>query len=142
MKTDKFLMTLRLIDGDYPDYRKVLPAEGEKIVKTNRIKLLQALRRVAVLTAERNKGINLLVRPNKIEVTASHPDLGTAKDSVEADYDSDELLVIVNVAYLIEALGVIDSDTVTLQFLQEGAPILIRPEPSKEYFNLVMPMRK
>ncbi len=48
VKTDKFLMTLRLIDGDYPDYRKVLPAEGEKIVKTNRIKLLQALRRVAV----------------------------------------------------------------------------------------------
>ncbi len=82
------------------------------------------------------------MRPNKIEVTASHPDLGTAKDSVEADYDSDELLVIVNVAYLIEALGVIDSDTVTLQFLQEGAPILIRPEPSKTYFNLVMPMRK
>lgn len=142
LKTDKFLMTLRLIDGDYPDYRKVIPADGDKIVKANRAKLLQALRRVAVLTAERNKGINLMVRPYRIELTATHPDLGTAKDSIEADYDSDEFMVIVNVAYLIEALGVIESDTVSLQFLQEGAPILIRPEPSKTYFNLVMPMRK
>jgi len=142
VKTDKFLMTLRLIDGDYPDYRKVLPAEGDKIVRVNRTKLLQALRRVAVLTAERNKGINVLIRPNKIELTASHPDLGTAKDLVEAEYDSDEILVIVNVGYLIEALGVIDSETVTFHFLQEGAPILIRPENSTAYFNLVMPMRK
>jgi DNA polymerase III subunit beta len=142
LKTDKFLMTLRLIDGDYPDYRKVLPAEGEKIVKASRAKLLQALRRVAILTADRNKGINLLVSQNKIEVTSTHPDLGTAKDSIEAEYNSDEFTVIVNVTYMIEALGVIDSETVSLQFLQEGAPILIRPEPGKSYFNLVMPMRK
>lgn len=142
LKTDKFLMTLRLIDGDYPDYRKVLPASGEKIVKTSRAKLLQALRRVAILTAERNKGINLQVRPGMIDMTATHPDLGTARDVVEADYDAEEFTVIVNVTYLIEALGVIDSETVSLQFLQEGAPILIRPEPSKQYFNLVMPMRK
>ena len=50
--------------------------------------------------------------------------------------------VIINVGYLIESLTVVDTDTVSLEFHQEGAPLVIRPEPVKDYFNLVMPMRK
>jgi DNA polymerase-3 subunit beta len=142
IKTNRFMMTVRLIEGDYPDYRKVIPEGGERQVKVNRLNLIQALKRVAVLTSERNKGVTVQVTPGKMELTAFHPDLGTGRDVVDVDYSHEEFSIIVNVHYLLEALGVVDSDTVSLEFHKEGAPIIIRPYPAKTYFNLVMPMRK
>jgi DNA polymerase III subunit beta len=142
VKTDRFMMTVRLIEGDYPDYAKVIPPAGEKVIKASRQSVLQALRRVAILTSDRNKGVNVLVAPGKIEFTATHPDLGTARDVVDVDYQGDEFEVIINVGYLMESLNVVDTDTVSLEFHREGAPLVIRPEPVKGYFNLVMPMRK
>jgi DNA polymerase-3 subunit beta len=142
VRTDRFMMTVRLIEGDYPDYRKVIPEAGDKLIKANRQKVLQALKRVAILTSDRNKGVNVQVNPGKMEFTATHPDLGTAKDVVEVEYQGDEFAMIINVGYLIESLGVVDTDTISFEFHREGAPLVIRPEPVKGYFNLVMPMRK
>jgi DNA polymerase-3 subunit beta len=142
VKTDRFMMTVRLIEGDYPDYGKVIPERGDKVIKAHRQNVLQALRRVAILTSDRNKGVNVEVSPGKMEFTATHPDLGTARDVVEVDYQGEEFALIINVGYLIESLNVVDTDTVSFEFHREGAPLVIRPEPVKGYFNLVMPMRK
>jgi len=142
LKSQRFMMTIRLIDGEYPDYRKVIPGTSERVVKISRLNLLQGLRKAAILTSDRNKGINVEVSPNQIEINATHPDLGTAKDILDAEYQGDGFLLIVNVSYFIEALGVIDTDTVLMEYHKEGAPLVLRPYPAKEYFNLVMPMRK
>lgn len=142
LRTQRLVMTIRLIDGEYPDYRKVIPESSEKIIRVNRLALLQGLRKAAILTSERNKGINVDVSKDQIEVSATHPDLGMAKDVVDAEYEGDPISFIVNVGYLIEALGVIDTDMLTMEYLKEGAPVILRPYPAKDYFNLVMPMRK
>jgi DNA polymerase-3 subunit beta len=142
VKTGQFMMTVRLIDGDYPDYRKVIPAGVVKTIKANRANLTQSLRKVAVLTSDRNRGINVQVNPGRMEVTATHPDLGTARDVIEVEYQGEDLFVIVNVGYLMESLAVIDTETVSIEYHKDGAPIVIRPDPAKDYFNLVMPMRK
>ena len=141
VRTDRFTMTLRLIDGEYPDYTKVIPKSGDKILTTDRMRLLQALKRVAILTSDRNRGINMSVAPGRMELTASHQDLGAARDVVEVDYKDEEFSLIINVAYLIEALGVVDTETISIEYIKEGAPVIIRPHPVKDYFNLVMPMR-
>jgi len=142
VKTDRFMMTVRLIEGDYPDYQKVIPDGGDKIVRVNRLNFMHGLKRVAVLTSDRNKGISVQVMTGKMELTASHPDLGTARDVVEVEYTGDDFAVIVNVNYLIESLSVVDTEFITFEFHKDGAPIIIRPNPAKTYFNLVMPMRK
>jgi DNA polymerase III subunit beta len=142
MQTKRFCMTIRLIEGDYPDYRKVIPEKGAFEAKVNRLNLIQILRRVAILTSERNKGITVKVGAGKMEIKAVHPDLGTAKDEVDIEYDGEELLMIINVVYLIEGLGVLDTETVCFEFSEEGSPIIIRPEPESNHFNLVMPMRQ
>ena len=68
----------------------MIPEAGEKVIKANRQKVLQALRRVAILTSDRNKGVNVQINPGKMEFTATHPDLGTARDVVEVEYQGDE----------------------------------------------------
>ncbi|MCA1960670.1 MAG: DNA polymerase III subunit beta [Desulfomonile sp.] len=135
-------MTVRLVDGDYPDYNKVIPTIAEMIVKADRGRLIQTIKRVAVLTSERNKGIFVTFSPGKLEMTATHPDLGTAKDSVEVEYDGNEFEVIFNAGYFLESLGAIDSDAVVLEYRSTGGPLIVFPEPRANYFNLVMPMRK
>lgn len=142
IETDRFTMTARLIDGDYPDYRKVIPEAGESKVVVDRLQFVQMLKRVSVLTSEMNKGIDMEVRPGQIELRATHPDLGTAKDILEVDYQGEEFGTIVNPAYLIEALGVVETDTISLEYRNEKSPLVITPVPAKGYFNLVMPMRK
>lgn len=142
VSTDRVMMTVRLIDGDFPDYRKVIPKPADTVVQAPLSQLIHTLRRVAVLTSDRNKGINITVSPGKMELTATHPDLGTARDIIDVDYTGDEFVVIVNAAYLIEAIGAIDTETVAIEFHEEGAPVILRPVPSGDYFNLVMPMRK
>ncbi len=97
---------------------------------------------MAVLTSERNKGVEIVVNHGEMQLSATHPDLGTARDVVDAEYQHEGLTIIVNVHYLIESLSVVDTDTVSIEFHTEGAPIIIRPDPTKNYFNLVMPMRK
>lgn len=142
VSTDRFVMTARLIEGDYPDYRKVIPGTGDRVVRADRQELIQTLRRVAVLTSDRNKGIIVQIAPGKMELTATHPDLGTAKDAITVDYHGDEFEIIINVAYLIESLGVVDTDKISIEYQKEGGPVIIRPYPAKDYFNLVMPMRR
>ncbi|HTY23299.1 MAG TPA: DNA polymerase III subunit beta [Desulfomonilaceae bacterium] len=142
VKTDRFVMTIRLIEGDYPDYRKVIPEAGEKVIKSDRSKLLQSLRRVAILTSDRNRGVDVTVTRGNIEVVAVHPDLGTAKDILDVEYSGEPFSLLINVLYFIESLSAVDTDEISLEFHKEGSPVIIRPEPLKDYFNLVMPMRK
>ncbi len=142
LRTDRFSMTIRLIEGDYPDYGNVIPRSSDVIAKTDRIGLIQILRRVAVLTSDRNKGVTMKVGSGKMELTAVHPDLGTARDAVDLDFEGKEFTVIVNVAYLIEALGVMDTDQVLFEFHDQEEPIIVRPDQTQGYFSLVMPMRK
>jgi DNA polymerase-3 subunit beta len=142
VSTDRFMMSVRLVDGDYPDYRKVIPPLSDKIIKSNRIKLLQALRRTAVLTSDTNKGVNIEVSQDTMIVSATHPDLGSARDVIAVEYKGEDFKVIINVFYMMEALGVLESELITFEFDKEGAPMVIRSDPPKEYFNLIMPMRK
>jgi DNA polymerase-3 subunit beta len=142
IRTDRFSMTIRLIEGDYPDYRKVIPPASDVIAKANRLALIQILRRVAILTSDRNKGVTMKVASGQMELKAVHPDLGTARDVVDLDFEGEEFAVIVNVAYMIEALGVLDTELVQFEFHDEEEPIIVRPDQAEDYFNLVMPMRK
>jgi DNA polymerase III subunit beta len=142
VKTDKFTMSIRLIDGEYPPYRKVIPQTSEMRVIAERILVIQALRRVAVLASDRNKGVSVTVRPGEMEISIIQTDLGTAKDIVPIDYDGDDLELFINVYYLLDALNVIDTEKIVFEFNQGGLPLIMRPEPDKNYFNLVMPMRK
>jgi DNA polymerase-3 subunit beta len=135
-------VTIRLMDGDYPPYQKVIPASSEKVLKVNRSRLIQALRRVATLASDRNKGMVFTIMPNQLELSISQTDFGAARDEVPVEYDGERFEVFVNVYYMLEALNVLDTEEVTMEFNPGNAPIVMRPEPPKDFFNLVMPMRK
>lgn len=143
LKTEKALMTIRLIEGDYPDYLRVLPTESSKIIIAKKTSLIQALKRMAIFTSDRNKGANMVIKNNQIEFNVTHPDLGAATDILEVEYDNEEEInLIVNVMYMIDAVSNVDSEAVTMEFFKEGSPVKFMSSQDSNFFSIVMPMRK
>jgi len=143
VKTEKGIMTIRLIEGDYPDYTRVLPGEKTRTIISKRNLLLQSLKRMSILTSDRNKGVNIKITKNQIEFSVNHPDLGAASDTMELDYSGEEEIeLIINVSYFIEAISNLDSETITIEYFKEGAPLKFTTGKDLNYFSIVMPMRR
>ncbi|MDD3474081.1 MAG: DNA polymerase III subunit beta, partial [Syntrophaceae bacterium] len=142
VRTERSMMTVRLIDGDYPDYNKVIPQSTGLKAFIDRNTLIQSLKRVGILTSDRNRGISLTLGANELAMSVNNPDLGSAEDSIPVEFEGNEVQIVINVQYLLDALAVISSDRISLEYHKEGAPIIIKPYPEQDYFNIVMPMRK
>ena len=143
ISTDNSTLRCRLIDGDYPDYNRVIPSSSSGQVATiDRVGLLKSLGMVRLMTSDRNRGVELELKNNMLNINSKHPEMGTAQDSIPVQYEGAPLELLANVEYLIEGLNVIETEVVRLEYFKDGAPILFRPVGADNYYNLVMPMRK
>ncbi len=134
------VLTARLIDGQYPDYRAVIPQERENPVKVPRKKFLEALKRISVLSLERYRSVTLNVSPNTVILVSQHPDLGEGREKVQAAYEGEEFALNFNAKYLIDVLDVMDSEEVELFMRDEDIPCIITGPEDHGFLGLVMPM--
>jgi DNA polymerase-3 subunit beta len=133
---------MRLIDGDFPDYTKVIPKGNPQIAKVDQRELLQALRRVSILSSERYKGIKMAFGDSKVSISANNPDLGEAAEDIEVDYSGKLLTIGFNARYLIDMLGVLGAEgDVDIELKDELSPSLIRKAGDESYLYVLMPMR-
>lgn len=139
---DEVELFMRLIDGDFPDYTKVVPKDNSQAVKMERDELLHALRRVSILSSERYKGIKLDFNKGRLSVSASNPDLGEATEEIEVDYQAGPLTIGFNAKYLLDVLGVLEgAGEVEISFKDALSPSLIKKGGDESYLYVVMPMR-
>ena len=96
---------MRLVDGEFPDYRQVVPKSTRVQVTVDRDDLLSALRRTSLLASERSRGVKLTVERGKLEISASNPEQGEASEEIEAAYAGDTLSIGFNARYLMDVLG-------------------------------------
>jgi DNA polymerase-3 subunit beta len=133
---------MRLIDGDFPDYTKVIPKGNPNIAKLEHDELLQALRRVSILSSERYKGIRMEFSDGKVSISANNPDLGEAVEEIEAEYKGKTLSIGFNARYLIDVLGVLGGDgEIDIELKDELSPSVIRKAGVDNYLYVLMPMR-
>jgi DNA polymerase-3 subunit beta len=139
---DKIELFMRLIDGDFPDYTKVIPKGNPNIVKLEHDELLQALRRVSILSSERYKGVRMEFSDGKVAISANNPDLGEAVEEIEAEYTGKALSIGFNARYLIDVLGVLGGDgEIDIELKDELSPSVIRKAGVDSYLYVLMPMR-
>jgi DNA polymerase III subunit beta len=139
---DRAELFMRLIEGEFPDYRQVIPKQSKAKVSLGREDLLRALGCMSVLTTERAKGVRITLKPGVLEVQASNPDAGDGLDEIEIAYSGDELSIGFNGRYLIEALGAMhDGERVEFMASDDVSPGVLRPEGDESYCYVVMPMR-
>lgn len=141
VKKGDTLVLMRLVDGYFPDYTRVMPTDNDKTVTINRENFFHSLRRMAILSSERFKGIVMTLKEGTMEISASNPELGEARETLEVDYTGPDLSVRFNARYLIDALSVLDEKLVCLELKDELSPAVLKPAQGKGFLSVIMPMR-
>jgi DNA polymerase-3 subunit beta len=141
VKTDHVLLKVSLVDGEYPDYKRVIPAEKGIVVGVEKEKLLHSLRRMSVISSERYNGVILTLSNGRVVLNSTNPDVGEANDEIEVSYEGEERSVGYNVTYLADAIEVIDEERVELEIGVAMKPAVIRAVGNENYFCIVMPLK-
>ena len=135
------LLTSRLMEGNYPNYQQVIPKEQGKRVTTDKAELEGALRRVAVLSRDKTNAVKVTFSSGHMTLFSSNPDFGEATEELPARYGGEPLTTGFNARYLLEVLGVIDEETVSLQMDTPLSPCLIREPGNAGFTCVVMPIK-
>ncbi|MGH7205658.1 MAG: DNA polymerase III subunit beta [Nitrospiraceae bacterium] len=135
------LLTSRLMEGNYPNYQQVIPKEQGKRVTADKAELESALRRVAVLSRDKTNAVKVTFSSGHMTLFSSNPDFGEATEELPARYGGETLTTGFNARYLLEVLGVIDGETVSLQMDTPLSPCLIREPGNAGFTCVVMPIK-
>jgi len=138
---DKTIMSSKLIDGRFPDYRAVIPVALDKIVTAKCEPLKQALTRVSILSNEKFKGVRLSLSKDVLKLNAKNAFQEESEEITEVDYQGEELEIGFNSLYLLDVLNTVDTDSVELHFSDENSSCLMNPKDSDSLKYVVMPMR-
>ncbi len=136
-------LSVKLIDAQFPPYEQVIPKENDKVAIAPRLALLEAMKRISIMSSDKTWGIKLSIAKGELKVASDNPDLGEAHEALDVSYDGAALSIGFNAKYFIELLGEMEGDEVKLELNGELDPGLVRPADGKagSYLGVVMPMR-
>ncbi len=135
------VLTSKLIDGTFPDYSRVIPTGNDKLLKLDPKSFYEGVDRVATIATEKTRAVKMGLDTDKVTLSVTSPDNGTAAEEVPADYRSEAIEIGFNANYLKDILHQIDGDTVELHLADPGAPTLIRQDEKSPALYVLMPMR-
>jgi DNA polymerase-3 subunit beta len=135
------VLTSKLIDGTFPDYTRVIPTGNDKLLRLDPRSFYEGVDRVATIATEKTRAVKMALEPDRVTLSVTSPDNGTAAEEVPADYKSDGFEIGFNANYLKDILGQIEGDTVELHLADAGAPTLIRQNEKSPALYVLMPMR-
>jgi DNA polymerase-3 subunit beta len=133
--------TSKLIDGKFPDYQQVIPANSDKTVECNREVLHQAFNRASVLSNEKYRGMRVNLAPNLLKATVHNPEQEEAEEEVEVSYEGPEFEIGFNVSYFLDALSAVKSENVTILLTDANHSCLVHGSDDANSRYVIMPMR-
>ena len=137
----EFTFTSKLVDGRFPDYRRVLPRGGDKVVTANREWLRSAFSRVSILSNEKFRGVRLNFSAGELKITANNPEQEQAEEVVEVSYDGPDLEIGFNVSYVLDVLNTLKTEDVSFTLSDSNSSALVEGTGDNEAMYVVMPMR-
>jgi len=139
--TGEFTFTSKLVDGKFPDYERVLPKGGDKLVLGDRQALREAFSRTAILSNEKYRGIRLQLASGQLKIQANNPEQEEAEEEVGVEYNGGSLEIGFNVSYLLDVLGVMTTEQVRLILSDSNSSALVQESDNDDSAYVVMPMR-
>ena len=133
------LLITKLIEGNYPNYKQVIPGEAKERIPIVREELLAALRRAEIMTSEKANSVKLAFGRNTLAITANSPEVGEARESLAVNYKGKELAIAFNPKYLIDPLNALSEDEVFIELIDELSPGVVKI--NGPFLYVVMPMR-
>lgn len=141
LKKDDATLILRMQEGSFPDYEVVIPKNTTRVVLVNRQGFGEVIRRVSIMATDRFQGVQLNFKDGLLELVSQNPDLGEARESIEVEYDGEPFTVGFNARYFLDLCAAMRSEVISLSFIDENNPCLIKGEGDEGFLSVIMPMR-
>ncbi|MFN7138220.1 MAG: DNA polymerase III subunit beta [Limisphaerales bacterium] len=138
-KGSSVLILTKLVEGNYPNYRQVIPTETKERLPLIRDEFLHALKRAEIMTSDKSNSVKLHFTKNNLSITANSPEVGEARESIAVNYKGKEFAIAFNPTYVIEPLNALDTDEVFLELIDELSPGVLKI--NGPFLYVVMPMR-
>lgn len=131
-----------VVEGEFPDYKKVIEDKEGHEIKIDTEKLNNALKRVSPFSNEKLRGITMNIQPGKMELMASSAEQGEAHETLDVDYKGENIKISFNSRYILEFLNAVGSEQITMKIVDENSKAIFKPvdEESLDYIYVVMPM--
>ncbi|HEY0324353.1 MAG TPA: DNA polymerase III subunit beta [Allosphingosinicella sp.] len=135
------VLTSKLIDGTFPDYTRVIPTANDKLLRLDPRSFEEGVDRVSTIASERTRAVKMTLDRDKITLSVTSPENGTAAEEVPADYAAQGIEIGFNARYLLDILGQIEGDVVEVHLADAAAPTLLRENDNAPALYVLMPMR-
>jgi DNA polymerase-3 subunit beta len=135
------VLTSKLIDGTFPDYSRVIPTANDKLLKLDPRSLEEGVDRVSTIASERTRAVKMSLDRDRVTLSVTSPENGTASEEVPADYGADGIEIGFNARYLLDILGQIEGDVMEVHLADAAAPTLLRENDKAPALYVLMPMR-
>jgi DNA polymerase III subunit beta len=141
VQSGAFTLTTKLVDGQFPDYQKVIPADASRSMRADRETLRLAFQRASILSNEKYRGVRLTIDQEQLTIQANNPEQEEAEEVVAVEFGGDILEIGFNVSYLMDVLGVLNTDDVRFSVSDANSSALIEGVGHDSAVYVVMPMR-
>ena len=141
LETDELSFISKLIDGKFPDYNRVIPADSNKLMSVSRSLLKQSMNRISILSNEKYRGIRLTLTSGNLAIQANNPDQEEAEEELAVNYDESEVQIGFNVTYIIDVLNVLTSEDVQIKLKDSNSSCIMSDANDPTSLYVVMPMR-
>ena len=141
-KREGVVLSVKLADEQFPPYAKVIPQGQDKRVVVSRAGMIEALKRMKLVSSDKSGGVRLMVSPGSLRIVSESPDVGEGSEELDVDYAGPALTIGFNAAYILDVLGALTEDEVVFELAGELDPGVIKPAGETTLFvGVIMPMR-
>jgi DNA polymerase-3 subunit beta len=130
-----------LIEGQFPNYNRVIPESQSYSFEVDSKDLIEALKRVSLLVEQKSRRIYLTANPGTLTISSQETEIGTAKEEIPCQFDGTTITFALNYLYLEEPVKVISSERIKIEFTESMKSITLKPVPEKDFFHIIMPMQ-
>jgi DNA polymerase-3 subunit beta len=138
---NEYYLSIRLIAREYPKYQTVIPSKTTNRFHIDRNAILNAVKRIKILSNEKTNGVKLNIHKNELVISTNHPALGQATETLPIIYEGKATEIGFNAKYLIESLSVLNETDVTFEFNNELSPVVIKADDLPEFLGIIMPLK-
>ncbi|MBM3823597.1 MAG: DNA polymerase III subunit beta [Verrucomicrobia bacterium] len=133
------MLITRLVEGNYPNYRQVIPSEAKERIRFAREELAQALRRAQLMTSDKSNSVKLAFSLNNLAITANTPEIGESRESIAIQYEGKEFAIAFNPTFLLDPLRALEDEEIFLELTDELSPGVVKIRGP--FLYVIMPMR-
>ncbi|MDA8538843.1 DNA polymerase III subunit beta [Candidatus Pelagibacter bacterium] len=137
----KIRLISKVIDGKFPDYKKVVPATNDKILNVPSKEFINSIERVTSVSLDRKEGVKLMIDKDNIQLSVNSANSGEGNEKIKADYNSESLHISFNSKYLIDIASEIENKNLKMNLKDSTSPVLIEDASDKNSYYVIMPMK-